>query len=271
MKRLIFFTIMSIAANGVLAQNMQTDTAKKSADTVQKDGSRILISYGTEGKHHWPKDSLRHKDSYPSVTIGLTLSRLDLGLATLIDNGSFTLSQQNQFLRYRSWKTSNAGFDIVQMGVRFSDSFKIYLSGGFDWTNIRLRDDITILPGQPALSYRQDNIDYSKNRFTSSYLRIPLSFDLRSKEDVSGNRFHFVFGPDCGFLLTASVKQISQLNGKHKNNDTYNYTTFRYGAFARIGYGDWGIFGKYYFNDVFENSPGQAGLKNFSFGIMLGF
>jgi hypothetical protein len=32
-----------------------------------------------------------------------------------------------------------------------------------------------------------------------------------------------------------------------------------------------GIYAKYYFNDMFENSPAQEGLRNFSFGLTLGF
>ena len=38
-----------------------------------------------------------------------------------------------------------------------------------------------------------------------------------------------------------------------------------------VGYGGWGVFAKYYFNDMFENSPDQAGLKSFSFGLTFGF
>jgi hypothetical protein len=269
MKRLIFTAIIGLAVTCVSAQTATTDSAKKVRDTMKNEDPELSIHYG---KHHWPNDSTRYKSSiYPKAYIGITFARFDLGLATLVDNGSFTLSPQNQFLRYRSWKTSNVGFDVFQMGVKFSRSFKIYLSGGFDWTLIRLRDNITILPNAPVLSYRVDNIDYSKNRFSSSYLRIPLSFDFRSKEDARGNRFHFVFGPDGGFLLDGMVKQISQEFGKQKIDDTYHFITFRYGGFFRIGYGDFGIFAKYYFNDMFENSPAQAGLKNFSFGFTLGF
>jgi len=33
----------------------------------------------------------------------------------------------------------------------------------------------------------------------------------------------------------------------------------------------WGVFAKYYMNDMFADSPDQKGLKNLSFGIMLGF
>jgi hypothetical protein len=278
MKRLFFTAIICFATCALYAKSEHPDSGANAADTVvTKKGTSVKLGYGddaTEVNIHGKSDSTVHhrrESAYPRFSFGITLARLDLGLATLIDNGSFTLRPQDQFLRYRSWKTSNVGFDVLQMGARFSPGFKIYLSAGFDWTNIRLRDNVTILPNQPVLTYKQDDIDFSKNRFTSSYLRVPLSFDFRTKEDNNGKRFHFVVGPEGGFLLTASVKQISDEDGKHKTNDTYNYATFRYGAFTRIGYGAWGIFAKYYFNDMFENSPDQAGLKNFSFGIMLGF
>jgi len=266
MKRLIFTSLLVTAAAMAFGQNNPTDSTKQSTDTTHKHDFNFSIHY----RGHHKGDSTRHA-TYPKAFLGITFSRFDLGLATLVDNGSFTLSSQNQFLRYRSWKTSNVGFDVFQMGVKVNKTFKIYLSGGFDWTLIRLRDNITILPNQPVLTYRQDNIDYSKNRFSSSYLRIPLSFDFRTKEDQRGNRWHFVFGPDGGFLLDGMVKQISAENGKQKIDDSYHFTDFRYGGFVRIGYSDFGIFAKYYANDMFENSPEQAGLKNFSFGFTLGF
>ena len=282
MKRIIFTTILGFISLGVFAQYATPDSTKTKADSAYSakknkkgfkfhlsngEGERILNVNDT-GKTDIPVHSTK---IYPKFSFGITLSRLDLGLATLVDHGSFTLSPQNQFLRYRSWKTSNNGFDLLQMGVRFSDNFKIYLSGGFDWTLIRLRENITILPNQPVLTYRQDNINYSKNRFSSSYIRLPLSFDFRTNENAEGKRFHFVVGPDAGFLIGGRVKQISEENGKQKFDNDYHFANFRYGAFARVGYGAWGIFAKYYFNDMFENSPEQVGLKNLSFGIMLGF
>ena len=266
MKRLLFIAALICAVTGgAFAQDTKTDTVKKD----------------TSGNHNWSWSNhedgdttfhhRHHYNRYPQPSIGLTFSRFDLGLATLVDNGSFTLSRQNQFLNYRSWKTSNVGFDVFQMGIRFSDGFKIYLSGGFDWTLIRLRQDITILPNRPVLTYRQDSIHYSKNRFGSSYLRIPLSFDFRTKEDARGNRAHFVIGPIAGILLNGRVKQISQEHGKQKIDDDYHFAKVRYGGFVRMGYAGWGLFAKYYTNDMFENSPEQKGLKNFSFGFTFGF
>ncbi len=266
MKRLLITAMICAAASGVFAQDTKTDSTKTDTSTYTKPRQYVPTGFGDGYDNENGGRSI-----YPKGIFGLTFSRFDLGLATLIDNGSFTLSPKNQFLNYRSWKTSNVGFDVIQMGVRFNDNFKVYLSGGFDWTLIRLRENITILPNQPVLTYRVDNIDYSKNRFSSSYLRIPLSFDFRSKENMNGDRFHFVIGPDAGLLLNGRVKQISQENGKQKIDNNYHFAKVRYGGFVRVGYGGWGIFAKYYVNDMFENSPDQAGLKNFSFGFTFGF
>ena len=270
MKRLLVIVALVCAVAGsAYGQDTKTDTVKKDTSSNHnwswsnhEDGD---AGDTTHYRHHY------HHHNNSGFSIGLTFSRFDLGLTTLVDNGSFTLSPKNDFLRYRSWKSSNVGFDVFQFGYRVSDVFKVYVSGGFDWTLIRLRENITILPNQPVLTYRRDSIDYSKNRFGSSYLRIPLSFDIRTHEDARGNRAHFVFGPIAGILLNGRVKQISEENGKQKIDNDYHFAKVRYGGFVRMGYAGWGLFAKYYVNDMFENSPEQAGLRNLSFGLTFGF
>jgi len=260
MKRLILAALLCGLATLGFAQK-DTDSAK----TARR---KIKISMGDFKAH---RDSVLAKRSVSPFSFGITFSRFDLGLTTLVDNGSFTLSPKNDFLSYRSWKTSNVGFDLVQFGFRPTPNFKMYISGGFDWTLIRLRKDITIQRNTPVLTYTNDAIDYSKNRFGSTYLRIPLSFEFRTNEYTNGKRFRFIVGPETGILLGARVKQISEENGKQKIDGDYHFTKMQYGAFTRIGYGSAGIFAKYYFNDMFENSPAQAGLKNFAFGLTFGF
>ena len=280
MKRLLLTAIMAAGASMGFAQIINTTTTT----TITKNDSTVIRTDTTAsvrktrtitfrfGERKDKVDSARKaRAGNPGFNFGITFSRFDIGLATLIDNGSFTLSPQNQFLSYRQWKTSNVGFDLVQFGYRFDNHFKIYLSGGFDWTLIRLRENVTIQKGGSSLTYINDNVEFSKNRFSSTYLRIPLSFEFRTSEFSNGNRFRFIVGPEVGLLTGGRVKQISAERGKQKIDDDYHFTRMRYGAFGRLGYGNSGIFAKYYFNDMFENSPAQAGLKNFSFGFTFGF
>lgn len=202
---------------------------------------------------------------------GLTFNRIDLGWVRLVDDGSFHLSAPNEDLAYRSGKTYNFGFDVVQAGYRFSDHFRIFLSGGFDWTYIRLKKNIRFHENTTPLSWDLSTTDYRKNRLTSTYLRLPLTFEFRSGHHGGVGRVRFAFGPEAGVLLKGTQRLKSDEFGRQKFRDDYNFSSFRYGAFARVGAGPLGIYAKYYFNDVFENSPNQDGLQSFVFGVMLGF
>lgn len=271
MKRFLFTIICCGIFPAVFSQS-KTDSAQTKTDTTNTY-KRINIKIV---KFSVKIDSLRSQP-LPNVGgssklhFGITFSRFDLGFSRLIDNGSFNLSAKNQFLDYRDGKTAYLGFDVLQLSYRINPYFKMYLAGGFDWTLIRLRNNVTIQQNTPTLTYTSDNIDYKKNRFSSSYLRIPLAFDFRTKEDVEGNKFHLTFGPEAGFLLSGKVKQISDEMGKKKFYDNYHFNRFRYGAYARAGYHSLGVFAKYYFNDMFVDSPDQKGVKSFNFGLTLGF
>jgi hypothetical protein len=274
MKKLIFIAalVSGIGATTSIA-NAQQDSLKGKSGAKGKSinyGKTIsIIGSGDEGiytsKH---RDSLNKVNQHKARFVGgITFTRFDLGFSKLIDNGSFSLSPSNQFLDYQFGKTSHVSFDVLQLGYRFNSHFKIYLAGGFDWTLIRLKRDITMQKNAANLSYTNESIHFDKNRLSSSYLHIPLNFELRSKQN--DKYFYFVFGPEISFLLNGKVKQISGERGKEKFKDDYNFAPFRYGANLRFGYDNLGVFVKYYANDMFDSVP-QKGLKNMAFGLTLG-
>jgi hypothetical protein len=267
MKPLIFTSLTLFLLAGLFSQH-----ADAQQDSSQKD--TVITVTIRKGMHRSKqdsakRDSIKRNASKSGFVGGITLTRIDLGFSRLIDNGSFTLTPANNFLSYKPGKTSTFSFDVLQFGYRVSPNFKVYLAGGFDWTMIRLKQNITMQPNTPELSYVTETINFSKNRFSSSYVHFPLNFELRTKENDKGNRFYFIFGPEVGFLLNGKVKQISDEQGKEKIKDDYHFQPFRYGGSVRIGYGCLGIFTKYYASDMFD-SPAQKGLKNMSFGITLG-
>ncbi|MFW0715924.1 outer membrane beta-barrel protein [Pedobacter sp. N23S346] len=268
MKHLIFTTLLVSGLAGVMAPRAfaQQDTVVK--DTVIKKKGKYTVRIGGGTLISKTSDSTETAKKGRFVG-GITFTRVDLGFSRLIDNGSFNLSPNNEFLDYKGGKTSTFSFDVLQFGYRFNSNFKVYVAGGFDWTLIRLRDNITIQKNQPTLAYVNENIAFSKNRFSSSYVHIPLNFEFRTNESKKGKRFYFILGPEVSFLLNGKVKQISDERGKEKQYDNYHFQSVRYGGTFRLGYGGFGLFTKYYFNDMF-NTPAQAGLKNMSFGVTFG-
>lgn len=232
-------------------------------DTV----SRKIDLEPTLGKKDY--DDRGKEITYPRVFGGLTFTRIDWGFSRIIDDGSFTLGAENQFLDYK--KASNFGFDVAQLGVRLNDAFKVYISAGFEWNYLRLKNNIILNTEATPLDYGLSDIAYRKNIFTSTYLRTPLSFEWRGHRSRHGHRPKIVFGAMTGILLKGTQRLKSQEQGKQKFKDNYNLASFQYGTFARVGYGPVGIFAKYYLNDMFENSPAQENLNNFTFGLTLGF
>ncbi len=209
---------------------------------------------------------------YPRFFGGVTFSRIDWGFSRLMDDGKFSLSGSKNDLAYK--KASNFGFDVLQFGVRFSDNFKTYLSAGVEWNYLRLKNNILLHEKESPLSYEfvdEDDVRYTKNVFTTTYLRMPVSFEWRSNKLSSGERVKVAFGSMTGVLLKGTQRLNSDKHGKQKFKDNYSLATFQYGPFIRIGYDDFGIFAKYYMNDMFENSPDMKGLNNFTFGLTLGF
>ncbi len=272
MKRLLLTAIICGLLTTAFSQN-GTDSVRVKSDSARTKKKTFKLIMGDNIRKQFGYDTIKPKvvKKASPFNFGLTFSRFEIGYSRLLDNGSFTLSSKNQFLDYKGNVTSYVGFDVLQTSYRFNPYFKIYLAGGFDWTLIRLQQNITIQENTPTLSYTTDNVNYSKNRFSSSYLHIPLGFYFRTRDDKRGHKFHFTAGPEIGFLLDGKVKQVSDDFGKKKFYDNYHFNKFRYGAFARAGYYGLALFVKYYGNNVFENSPDQNGLKSINFGLTSGF
>jgi len=269
-----------ISADTVIVEDVETGEKRKVRILIPGNDDGMIRIERDEKTYELESEADRQDDNSSSHTknahpiYGVTVSRIDLGLAKLVDNGSFTLSDGNRDFRYRPGKTVNFGLDLLQVGYRFNDHFRIFLSGGFDWTYIRLRENIDFRENTSPLAWDivdRNEVNYTKNKLTSTYLRLPLTFEWRSTHYNNMGRLRFAVGPEAGFLLKGTQRFKSDELGKQKFKDDYNFTQFRYGVFARVGVGSFGIYGKYYFNDIFENSPQQEGLRNFTFGLMLFF
>ncbi|MFD2598410.1 outer membrane beta-barrel protein [Sphingobacterium corticis] len=248
-----------------------TTTHAQTQDTIetQNDSTKkVSVDNFTLGKSDSNDD--KKKIKYPRVFGGITFSRVDWGFSRPMDNGSFTFTGENQFLSYG--RASNFGFDVAQFGVRLNDNFKIYTAAGVEWNYMRLKNNVLLNQDETPLNYTimdPSVATYKKNVLTSTYLRVPIAFEWRSKKISGKDRVHIVAGPMLGILLKGSQRLRSDQLGKQSFRDTYNLQSFQYGAHLRVGFGDIGIFAKYYMNDMFEQSPNQKGVRNFAFGLTL--
>jgi hypothetical protein len=124
-----------------------------------------------------------------------------------------------------------------------------------------------------AVSSPLDPQNLAKSKLTTTYLRVPLILEVQFPGTIRARRLYMSAGAVGGLKLGSRAKVVYKGSGgkdKSKDRDDFNINPFRVGLTARIGYGNLGLFGDYYFTPMFINGKGPE-LYPFSVGLSLGF
>lgn len=117
--------------------------------------------------------------------------------------------------------------------------------------------------------------EYTKNKFSTSYIDIPLEINLVSKSDKRNRNFKFAFGGRIGLLISNYIKyvgedfrNVSNHIVKFKEYRFDNLNPYRYGLYIRANYGRIGLTANYSLSKVFKNNKGPDFIA-FSYGISM--
>ena len=113
-----------------------------------------------------------------------------------------------------------------------------------------------------------------KSKLSTTYATVPILLEWHSSSSQSRGvviSTGVIGGVKLGSntKINYKYKENGDIN-KDKRRDDYNLSPFRYGVTARIGVGDWLIYGNYYLTSLFEKDKGPE-LYPFSIGIALSF
>ncbi len=118
-----------------------------------------------------------------------------------------------------------------------------------------------------------DDIDFSKNKFNTNSIEIPIELRFRTLPDNSGRSFKLGIGFRGARLLSSKTKYRGPaiVDGvsrtvKVKDLQLLNMPDFRYGPSFRIGYGEFSLVGYFALNSIFEPNFGSD-IRAFSIGI----
>ena len=125
-----------------------------------------------------------------------------------------------------------------------------------------------------ATAATEDSIDvsYKKNKISTTYIDVPLELRFMTNGDAKGRKFKIAVGGRVGYLINGHTKyKGDDLNGtgaevKIKQGIIQGIDKLRYGATARIGYGNINLFGYYALSDMFKKDKGPE-IVPFSIGF----
>jgi hypothetical protein len=177
----------------------------------------------------------------------------------------------------KSW---NMNVNFAQYSINFvNNKFGLVTGLGIEWNYYRFDNDNSVQENTTTgiIENRDLAVDYptwniEKSKLSTTYATIPLLLEVHSSA-YQHSGVTFSAGLIGGLKLGSNTKIVYKENGdkkKDKTKDDFNLSPFRYGVHARLGVGDWMIYGTYYFTPLFESNKGPE-LFPISVGFALSF
>ncbi|ATL46455.1 hypothetical protein COR50_04285 [Chitinophaga caeni] len=112
--------------------------------------------------------------------------------------------------------------------------------------------------------------EYKKYKVATTYLDVPLEIRYFAKDNPNKG-FKAAAGIKVGMLVNAHTKGKNSLGGERniiKEQNKRYFNTWRYAATARVGYGNFSLFGSYTLNTLFKDNS-SVDVNPYSIGICL--
>jgi hypothetical protein len=172
-------------------------------------------------------------------------------------------------------------YDIRILKSRFS------LVPGIGLSMERYKFKNSYTPGYAATSsdsivmYSPTALGFSKlkkSQLVANYLEIPIELKYSTNPEDPARSFKISIGGRVGYLFDSFSKVKYREEGelkKLKNKENFNLTDLRYGVLAKIGVGNFSVFGYYNLTPLFKDGKGlyEAGaakdFNTFTVGISL--
>ena len=270
--------VIDIGLNGIHVKDGKEEVH------VDWNGVRVKESNGEETRVYWGPDSLKAKQKKENANF---FSRDGMNLYLGLNGLSGEVPQINTMIypmNYLQTDTELKPFSSRYVSVEFSESltlvkgkksaFKLGLGISFDWYNFMFDHNRLVQKAnqgaifQPKFDAQGNEITFSKNKLTVSYINIPIMphvvFSKNSGVQMIG------IGGYVGYRIDSWTKSIEEkTENLNRVSSNFNLNQFRYGLRAEFAFKKLpNLFFNYDLSPLFEknSSPNLAG---FSFGIRL--
>lgn len=102
-------------------------------------------------------------------------------------------------------------------------------------------------------------LDIRKSQLVMNYVDLPVEFRYTSKPDDPARAFKAGVGGRIGYMYDSFTKLKYKSEGetlKMKDKRDWNLNKLRYGVFAKVGIGNFSLFGYYNLTNLFESGKG---------------
>lgn len=200
---------------------------------------------------------------------------VDFGINGLLDKeNSLNAPLGYEFMDLKMEKSINFALNIFEQNFNLiSENFGLTTGLGLEWNNYRFRNNAVITNLDDTLTGFIDesgDLRYIKSKLITTYLTLPIMFEVQTNSYSKANSFHLGVGVLSGLRIGTHSKLVYENGEKEtdKNRGSSAMSPFKLDLMARIGWGKINLYGKYSLVQLFKESRGPE-LYPFSVGITL--
>jgi hypothetical protein len=158
------------------------------------------------------------------------------------------------------------GLSLERFKFRDGDILGYVRESNLFANDVTSRDTLFLFaPGQHFISRLK------KSQLITNYVDLPLELRYTFNPDDPARSLKISIGGRIGYLYDASTKIKYSQDGEQKqikDKQNFNLTRFRYGAFAKIGFGNFSLFGYYNLTPLFKKDQGLFDTNKVPFNDM---
>ncbi len=188
----------------------------------------------------------------------------------LTSDGSNVMPDQINYMSLHSSKSSNFNINFTQLSLGMTRRIGFVTGLGFNWNNYRFDGNNNILKGpNGVIDILDPGAELKKSKLATIYLTLPFMLELQIP--VDNNSLNLAAGPIGAVKIGSHTKMVYQDDQKVKSNGDFSLNMLRYGATARVGYGNFQLYGTYYMTPMFNTGKGPGGYDLYPFELGVAF
>ena len=245
-------------------------------------GLGILESLESPGEYNFENYSLKYECEKDDEKEGRSHKRnnfkghwsgIEFGFNNYLTSGNSIVMPDNiDYMTLHSSKSTNFNINFSQLSLGLTKHIGFVTGLGINWNNYRFDGSNNIVKGINGIIEDFDpGVNLKKSKLATVYLTLP--FVLEIQIPANNHHLNIAAGPIGALKLGSHTKMVFQDGQTIKSKGDFSLNLLRYGATARIGYGNFQIYGTYYRTPLFQTGKGPAGtdLYPFEIGVALAF
>jgi hypothetical protein len=269
-----------------------TVTIGKDLVSVEKNDSSLNLKAGNRGlsileslegpgfrikkfsrNNDWDQDDNENKHTRYRSRFRGHWSGIELGMNNFTTScNNLSMPADIDYMTLHSGKSTNFNINFTQLSLGLGRHIGFVTGLGLNWNNYRFDGNNNIIKGTNGVIEELDPaLNLEKSKLATLFLTVPFLFEIQIP--VNSNHLSIAAGPIGAIKLSSHTKMVFEDGHTVKSWGDFSLNMLRCGATARVGYGNFQLFGTYYKTPLFQKGKGPGGydLYPFEIGVALTF